>query len=340
MVPVLIAIAALPIVALGLYALLEIRYRWGRRRVDAEWHSRPKEPSLQIGSTRTLEILPLIDWYPARPELRGEAGVSYLIKTDHATVMLDLGLNVHRSDPSPLQHNMRELGVDLGDVDAIVVSHKHLDHVGGLRWLRKGSFSPGNVQPALKGKRLVVPVPMDYPGNPPQVARRPLVLAPGVATTGTIGSQLFLGRVDEQALAVNVAGKGIVLIVGCGHQTLPRLLARAKELFDAPVHGIVGGLHYPVPHGRIRPAGVDLQNLVVFGPTHVPSREQVQVEIDQLASHAPQWVSVSAHDSSDETIEQFRRAFGTRFHDLRVGEWQRISASAAAMPRVGPLLAA
>jgi hypothetical protein len=34
---------------------------------------------------------------------------------------------------------------------------------------------------------------------------------------------------------------------------------------------------------------------------------------------------VSAHDSSDETIEEFRCAFGERYHDLRVGVWQHVS---------------
>jgi 7,8-dihydropterin-6-yl-methyl-4-(beta-D-ribofuranosyl)aminobenzene 5'-phosphate synthase len=335
MISVVAGVAALLIVAALLYAVLEIRYSLGRQRVAAEWQRRSVEPLTQMGSTRSLEILPLVDWYPGRPELRGEAGVSYLIKTDRATLLLDVGLNWNHADPSPLEHNMRELGVAIQDIDTVVISHKHIDHVGGLRWLRRGTFSPGNVQPDLSAKRLLVPVPMDYPGNRPEVASCPTQLAPGVATIGAISNQLFIGRVDEQALAVNIEGKGIVLIVGCGHQTLPKLLARAEELFKEPLYGIVGGLHYPVPRGRITQAGVDVQNFVVFGLTHVPIRAQVQAQIDQLAKHNPQWVSVSAHDSSDETIDQFRRAFGERYHDLRVGEWQRISKSSSSLDQCG-----
>jgi len=326
----LIGLAILLVLVAALYAALELRYHRGRQRIEAQQRDRVVRVLPPIGSTRKLDILPLVDWYPARPTLRGEAGVSYLVRTDHATLLLDVGLNTHADDPSTLQHNMRELGVSLGDIDTIVISHKHLDHVGGLRWLRRDTFSPGNEQPDLGGKRLVVPVPMNYPGSQPQVAAAPTLLAPGVATTGTIASQLFIGPVDEQALAVNIEGKGIVLIVGCGHPTLPRLLARAKALFKEPIYGIVGGLHYPVPHGRMMQAGVDLQNLVVFGPAHVPGREQIQHDSDQLAAESPQWVSLSAHDSSDETIEQFRHTFGPRFHDLRVGEWQHIGEPRAA----------
>ena len=116
-----------------------------------------------------------------------------MTKTDHAAVLLDVGLNFGRSNPSPLQHNMAKLGVYLGDVDIIAISHRHLDHVGVLRWLRKGIFLPANVQPDLSGKRIVAPVPMEYPGNEPQIASHPIALAPGIATTGTIANRLFMG---------------------------------------------------------------------------------------------------------------------------------------------------
>jgi 7,8-dihydropterin-6-yl-methyl-4-(beta-D-ribofuranosyl)aminobenzene 5'-phosphate synthase len=321
-----VRIAALLIVVVAvLFAALEIRYVLGRQQVAAEWQRQSVEPLTQLGATRSLSVLPLMDWYPGRPELLGEAGISYLIKTDHSTVLLDVGLNLLGTDPSPLEHNMRVLGVDFRDIDSVVISHKHIDHVGGLRWLRRGTFSPGNMQPDFTDKQLVAPVPMDYSGTRPIVASGPTILAEGVTTIGTIPGQLFTGRVDEQALAVNVEGKGIVLIVGCGHQTFAKLLDRTKALFKEPFYGVVGELHYPVPRGRIIKAGVDVQNFVVFGLTHVPTKPQVQAQIDRLAAQAPQWVSVSAHDSSDETIEQFRRVFGKRYHDLRVGEWQHIS---------------
>ena len=47
-----------------------------------------------------------------------------------------------------------------------------------------------------------------------------------------------MGPVDEQALAIRVEGKGIVLIVGCGHQGLANLLTRSAQLFDEPIYGM------------------------------------------------------------------------------------------------------
>ena len=39
-------------------------------------------------------------------------------------------------------------------------------------------------------------------------------------------------------------GKGIVLIMGCGHPTVERIVARAEALFEQPVAGVAGGFHY------------------------------------------------------------------------------------------------
>jgi metal-dependent hydrolase (beta-lactamase superfamily II) len=281
-----------------------------------------------VGFTRRLEILPLVDWATAHADLRGEAGVSYLVRTDGSTILFDVGANLAASDPSPLEANMQRLGIRLADIDTIVISHPHMDHVGGSWFSMAATFSLGNRQVPLEGKRIVVPSTMRYPGATPLVARVPMVLAPGVVTTGPIGALLPIGAVDEQALAVRVQGKGVVLIVGCGHQGLPNLLARAGQLFDEPLYGIVGGLHYPVPRGRlVDAAGRDLQRSATYGSGPGPSPADVQREIDLLAARRPQWVSLSPHDSSDEMIELFRRAFGERYHDLRVGEAQVIAAA-------------
>jgi len=216
-----------------------------------------------LGSTKTLAILPLIDYYTAAPELKGEPGVSYLIKTDHTTILFDVGFNQEETDPSPLQHNMDQLDITMEDFDTIIISHNHPDHVGGMhRWKQK-TFSLGNEQVDLTGKRVFTPTPMTYPGITPVCSSEPTIIAPGVATIGTIPRQLFfMGWVDEQALAVNVEGKGIVLIVGCGHQTVKKILERTEKLFDEPVYAIIGGLHFPVPDGRIRKFGLDVQPMV------------------------------------------------------------------------------
>ena len=166
---------------------------------------------------------------------------------------------------------------------------------------------------------------MTYPGIGPVAVIKPMVIAPGVATIGPITGMISMGPVDEQALAVRVEGKGIVLIVGCGHQGLANLLTRSAQLFEEPIYGVVGGLHYPIPHGRLIVGDVDLQRWATYGSDSGPTADDMQREIDLLARTEPQWVSLSPHDSSDEMIEAFRAKFGPRYHDLRVGEAQLIA---------------
>ena len=297
--------------------------RWrGRRRAERIWRTHQPARITDLGTTSFLSILPLVDAVAARDELKTESGVSYLVRTDHCSVLFDVGFNRRGEDPSPLLHNMAVLGVTPDDFDTIVISHAHPDHVGGVRWSRDGTFSLGVEQLVLDGTRVVTPVPMTYPGLQPVHAPGPMVLAPGVATTGTIPRQLFMGWVEEQALAVNVADHGLVLIVGCGHQTLPKLLARVGEVFETPVWGVVGGLHYPVPHGRERLLGLDVQRLLASGdgPFRPVTEQEVRDHMDLLEESEPGLVALSPHDSSDEAIGWFRGRFGGACRDLRVGE--------------------
>jgi 7,8-dihydropterin-6-yl-methyl-4-(beta-D-ribofuranosyl)aminobenzene 5'-phosphate synthase len=178
---------------------------WGVREADRIWKEYQPAKISNFGSTKSLTILPLVDWYTCRSDLLGEPGFSYLIKTDHNTILFDVGLNENETDPSPLQHNMKVLGVTIADFDTIVISHNHPDHVGGFDWMKLHTFSLGNEQIDLSGKRVFTPIPMTYPGLNPEHSKDPTVVAPGVATIGTIPRQLFLvGWVEEQALAINV----------------------------------------------------------------------------------------------------------------------------------------
>jgi len=163
---------------------------------------------------------------------------------------------------------------------------------------------------------------MNYPGAKPVCTKEPQVVGPGIATTGTIPRQLFIvGWTEEQAIAVNVAGKGIVLIVGCGHQTIEKLVARTKRVFSKPIYGIVGGLHYPIPDGRLRKFGLDVQPLVATeSPFRGLTMENMQADIDRIKALNPGVVGLSPHDSSDEAVAAFRKTFGPVFKEIKVGE--------------------
>ncbi len=306
------------------------RFHLGRRRADQVWAS-ARYPKLEdIGAVKHLTILPLIDWYTARDPstgsgqaLVGEPGVSYLVRADDTTILFDVGLNQRGEHPSPLLRNMEALGVDVADIDALIISHAHEDHVGGVSHMMQHTFALSGQPVDLKGVPAYVPVPLSNPTAQATVVDEPCVIAPGVASMGPIPRQLFFfGWTPEQSLAVNVEGKGVVLIIGCGHSTLQRIVDRAEMLFDEPVYGVVGGLHYPVTASRDAKFGLPLQRLLGTGkwPWDPVNREDVEASIAYLQRRNPQLVSLSAHDSCDWSIEAFRQAFGAAYEDLLVGK--------------------
>ena len=301
---------------------LMARFYLGRRRADRVWAAARYPKLKDMGTVKRLTILPLIDWYTAHEDLAGEPGVSYLVRADDTTVLFDVGLNEREEHPSPLLRNMAALGVEVADIDELVISHAHEDHVGGMSHMMRRTFALSGQPVDLRGIPAYVPVPLSNPTARVTVVDGPCVIAPGVASMGPIPRQLFFfGWTPEQSLAVNVEGKGIVLIVGCGHSTLQRIVDRAEMLFDEPLYSVVGGLHYPVTGARTVKLGIPMQKVLGTGklPWRPITRDEVRQAIAYLQRHNPQLVALSPHDSCDWSIEAFRQAFGGAHEDLLVG---------------------
>jgi 7,8-dihydropterin-6-yl-methyl-4-(beta-D-ribofuranosyl)aminobenzene 5'-phosphate synthase len=110
--------------------------------------------------------------------------------------------------------------------------------------------------------------------------------------------------------------------VGCGHHTVPRLIERTSQLFDEPIIGIVGGLHYPVTDSRIKVAGIPIQK--VFGTGKAPwssvTIEDVNRNIGVLQKLGLEIVALSPHDSCDASLDAFRKAFPSSFREIKVGK--------------------
>ena len=299
------------------------RFYLGRRRADQAWASARYAKLRDVGTVKSLSILPLIDHKTARNDLAGEGGVSYLVQADDTTLLFDLGLNAGSEHPSPLLRNMEALGVDSAGIDFIVISHMHGDHVGGRDPSSTSTFALSREPVDLCGVTAFVPQPMTHATAEVRLAHEPRVIAPGVATMGTIPRQLFfMGWTPEQSLAVNVEGKGVVIVVGCGHSTLPRIVDRAEMLFDAPIYGLVGGLHYPVNLPSQGLFTLPRYRFVATGkwPWHPITEEDVRANIAYLQRQHPNLVALSPHDSSDWSIEAFRQGFGSAYQDLLVGK--------------------
>jgi len=280
---------------------------------------------------KSLSILPVVDYYADRPDLKTEPGVSYLITADDTKILLDVGLNAKKEHPSPLLHNMEKLGVSPGDLDMIFISHPHLDHMGGMREQKEKTFSLSQGAVSLPKIPVYAPAHLSAsawnPGPMTTVVKEPMVLKPGIASIGVIPRFLFLmGHTLEHSLAIHVEGKGIVLIIGCGHQTIEKIIQRSQEIFDEPIYAIIGGLHYPIHDGRIKIGPINIQRIV--GSDRPPwaglNENDVKQAIAAIKRISPKIVALSPHDSSDWALEQFRQAFGDACVDIKVGKDIRI----------------
>lgn len=319
------------VVAVAFAGLVAADLRRGRdaAAIDAAWSARTPQPLADFGSTRSLEVVPVVN-FRARAGLQSEPGVSYLIKTDTQTILFDLGFNRQAQAVSPLQHNMAALGIDRAQLDAVFISHAHRDHLGGAAWEKARSFGFGTEQPALGRTRVVAPVPLSYPGAQVEVVDRPRALTPGVASTGPIARRLFIGSIDEQALVIRLEGRGLVAIVGCGHQTMPKLVQYIKENFSEPLIGLIGDVHYPHPEGRLWMYGIDVQRRLASGNgLWAPiGPEQIRAELRMLEGQL-QFLALGSHDTSDEVLELAAQTFGRRFQPVVAGEAIKVIASTA-----------
>jgi len=182
--------------------------------------------SIRIGSVKGLKLIVVVDNYPDS-ELKTAWGVSILAKTPKNTILFDTG-----PDPNVLRENLQKLGIDPAEIDFVVISHEHGDHVGGLSYLAK-------VKPGLK-----VYVPRGVAGrikvhglNIVEVDKT-MEVADGVAIIGWL-----YGPPIEEALAINVEGRGLVILVGCSHPGVVNIVAKAKTDLGVKPHLILGGFH-------------------------------------------------------------------------------------------------
>jgi 7,8-dihydropterin-6-yl-methyl-4-(beta-D-ribofuranosyl)aminobenzene 5'-phosphate synthase len=320
---------------LGVIGGLAARYAAQRSRIERSWLAQAEPKLASIGEVDRLSILPLVERLVRSDELKGEAGVCYLVRAGRTTLLFDSGLNMRGEVRSALVHNADILGVDLTRLDGMVISHLHVDHVGGLRNQLGSTFAFSAEPLEARGLPAYVPTRMSQRRAAVLLTTGPRVIAAGVAVLPPLPSMLFwLGPVAEQAIVVNVCGFGLVLVSGCGHPGIERMLAVAERVLDVPVKGVVGGLHLPV-----HPLGTPLLPQAVMGNPNWPWRpigeRDVADAIRELQDRAPHVVAVSGHDSTPRAYGAFAQVFGDRYRTLRVGEELVVSAEGVRFMPVG-----
>ncbi len=191
------------------------------------------KPVGALAAVGWAKLIVLVDNNPD-PSHRLETawGLSILVETPQGNVLFDTG-----PDPYTLRHNAELLHMDPCNVTAVVISHEHLDHIGGLAYIaehcpEKPVYIPAGAREHLEGwlrdlglKRIVW-------------VNNTMVVVPGVAVLKPL-----YGPPWEEALAVNVKGYGLVVLVGCSHPGVVALARGAVRETGEPLGMVIGGFH-------------------------------------------------------------------------------------------------
>jgi 7,8-dihydropterin-6-yl-methyl-4-(beta-D-ribofuranosyl)aminobenzene 5'-phosphate synthase len=185
-------------------------------------------------------------------------GFSCLIRGHEKAVLFDTG-----GDGSKLLANMKKLGISPVEIDMVVLSHIHGDHVGGLtRFLEKNP-------------NVTVFVPKSFPGDFKRdikncgakvvEVQKSMKICEDMYSTGELGAVI-----KEQSLIVKT-DRGLIVITGCAHPGIVNVVKKTKGLFKDTVLFVMGGYHLGSKNRRELDSIIsDLRNLGVqyVGPCH------------------------------------------------------------------------
>jgi len=161
--------------------------------------------------------------------LQTEWGFACWVEYGETNLLFDSG-----GDGSVLLSNMSILGFDPQDIDVVVLSHIHGDHTGGMEGLLATSVRPE------------VYVPVTFPTRYKNELRELVTvhdvdesqeILPGIHTTGKMGT-----NIPEQGLFLETS-RGLVVITGCAHPGIDKMVRRTTEVGSGDIRLVVGGFH-------------------------------------------------------------------------------------------------
>ncbi len=225
-----------------------------------------------------LRAMPLKDMQ-VKNSILAEHGFSSIVTVTadglSKSLLFDFGFSAHGA-----AFNADALGVDLSKIDACVVSHGHLDHVGGMEKLTTGIGKKGVplvVHPEAFRNPRYMKVTEDFkvyfpPLTQERVNAAGLDLQETTEPRGLLDDMvLFLGQVprktafekvgadfhyekdgrelhddiiDDTAIVIDVKDKGLVVLSGCAHSGIINTINYAKQVTGRQkVHAVMGGFH-------------------------------------------------------------------------------------------------
>ena len=218
-----------------------------------------------------LRITTLSENTAGRDGFLGEWGLSILVESDDTKVLFDTGQSLSTV------HNARLLGIDLSQIDKIVLSHGHFDHTGGLKhvlsevgreieviahpdiWQAKYA-----ARPDAESRYIGIPFSrreLESLGASFKLTPEPVAISDSIMTSGEIPLVTDYEEIepflvvkdngnfepdkfrDDQALIIKTP-PGLVVILGCAHRGIINTLYHARSLSGVKkIDTVIGGCH-------------------------------------------------------------------------------------------------
>jgi 7,8-dihydropterin-6-yl-methyl-4-(beta-D-ribofuranosyl)aminobenzene 5'-phosphate synthase len=227
-----------------------------------------------------MSLLRIITLNENKAQIKGnliaEWGLSFLLETKKVTILFDTGKNIS------VCYNAQLLGIDLNEIDKIVLSHSHSDHTGGLRQILERMNKKREVEviahPDIWKTRYnrYDNKPDKYMGMPFQqkelerlgacfrLTNKSIKITDGMVTSGEIPlitdyekvkskntKRLILEDgnyqedeiLDDQAIFFKT-GQGLIIITGCAHRGIINTLYYARKITGIDqIYAVIGGTH-------------------------------------------------------------------------------------------------
>lgn len=248
-----------------------------------------------------LIITQLVENTVGRAGLLAEHGVACFIEADGHCLLFDTGQGL------ALKHNAEQLEMRMASVEALILSHGHYDHAGGLADALEmtGStelyFHPQALSAKFNrnGKAIGAPVATEVKLTSLSEScihtRKPTEIFPGIHVTGEIprrhaiedtGGPFYQNSErtqkdelpDDQALFIETP-EGLIVLLGCGHSGVINTLEYIQQISGGkPIHAVMGGMHLlRVSRKRLAFTGDHLQRLAIryLAPNHCTGLDAV-----------------------------------------------------------------
>ena len=273
-----------------------------------------------------VKIIGLVENTTEKDELKSKHGLSLYIETERKKILFDVGPN------DLFLKNAEKLGVNIEDIDTVVISHGHVDHCGGLEcFLAKNKKAKIYIRPQAMEKHYVkvLGIPF-YAGIDRKLTAKdrfvfaedrfriddelmlfsdvcvkfPLPKSDGnlfVKKDGKIVSDDFC---HEQNLIIKSGDKSI-LVCGCAHAGIVNIVDCAKEILGEYPTAVVGGFHLYEPTKKRYESGEYI--------------DEIALALDKNGA-----TFYACHCTGEKAVERMKIRLGGRLSYIRTGSEIRL----------------